>query len=111
LERPLLHILKDGIAYLSVQHPDRDEIEVFIHRQLPADEQARLFTAQRVALIAVTAGAIRQLNRLARRMLEIEPGALTGGRKVRRSRIASVSVEQGEQPPEVSDSRRVLHTR
>ena len=75
LERPLLHIPKDGIAaHLSAQHLDRDEIEAFIHHQLSADEQASLFTAQRVALIAVTAGGDpAAVNRLTRRMLEIEP--------------------------------------
>jgi hypothetical protein len=90
LERPLLHVLKDGIAaHLSVQHLDRDEIEAFIHHQLPADEQARLFTAQRVALIAVTTGGDpAAVNRLARRMLEIEPGDSTGGWRARRSRSA-----------------------
>jgi hypothetical protein len=90
LERPLLHILKDGIAaHLSVQHLDRDEIEAFIHHQLPADEQGRLFTAQRVALIALTAGGDpAAVNRLARRMLEIEPGDSTSSWSAKRSRSA-----------------------
>src|SRR5215472_13129537 len=104
LERPLLHILKDGIAaHLSVQHLDRDEIEAFIHHQLPADEQARLFTAQRVALIAVTTGGDpAAVNRLARRMLEIEPGDSTGGWRAKRSRSAEPLDKRSNGEPHAS---------
>jgi hypothetical protein len=87
LEGPLLHSLKDGFAaHLNAQHLDRDEVEAFILHQLPTGEQASLFSAQRVALIAVTSsGDPKAVNRLARRMLEIEPGASTGGRQDKRS--------------------------
>jgi hypothetical protein len=90
LERPLLHTLKGGFAaQLRAQHLDRDEVEAFIRHQLPANEQASLFTAQRLALIAITSGGDpAAVNRLARRMLEIEPGASTGGRQARWSRPA-----------------------
>jgi hypothetical protein len=89
-ETPLLHISKDGFtAHLSAQHLDRDEVEAFIRHQLPADEQANLFTAQRLALIAVTSGGDPlAVNRLARRMIEIEPGASAGSRRAKRSRSA-----------------------
>jgi hypothetical protein len=89
-EGPLLHVLKDGFAaHLSAQHLDRDEVEAFIRHQLPADEQASQFTAQRLALIAVTSGGDPlAVNRLARRMIEIEPGASAGSRRAKRSRSA-----------------------
>jgi hypothetical protein len=104
LERPLLHILKDGIAaHLSVQHLDRDEIEAFIHHQLSADEQAHQFTPQRVALIAVTTGGDpAAVNRLARRMLEIEPGASTGGRRAKRSWSAGPPDKRSNGEPHAS---------
>jgi hypothetical protein len=89
-ETPLLHILKDGFAArLSAQHLDRDEVEAFIRHQLPTDQQASLFTAQRVALIAVTSGGDpAAVNRLARRLIETEPGAAAGGRQAKRSQSA-----------------------
>jgi hypothetical protein len=89
-EGPLLHTLKDGFAArLSAQHLDRDEVEAFIRHQLPPDQQASLFTAQRVALIAVTSGGYpAAVNRLARRMIETEPGAAAGGRQAKRSQSA-----------------------
>ena len=70
-----LHLLDEGLtAHLRVQQLERDEVEAFIRRQLPPREGANLLTAQRVALIAITSGGNpAAVNRLARRMLEIEP--------------------------------------
>lgn len=72
-----LHLLDRGLAeHLRVQQLERDEIEAFIRHQLPPGEGANLFTAQRVALIAITSGGDPAVvNRVARRMLEIEPDA------------------------------------
>ncbi|MBV8089649.1 MAG: hypothetical protein JO139_08745, partial [Alphaproteobacteria bacterium] len=80
-------ILKDGFAaHLGVQHLERDEVEVFIRRQLPA-ERVSLFTAQRIALMALTSGGDpAAVNRIARRMLESELGASEDTRAARRSR-------------------------
>ena len=70
-----LHLIDGGRAgHLRVQKLERDEIEAFIRHQLPSGENASLLTAQRVALIALTSGGDPAVvNRLARRMLEIEP--------------------------------------
>jgi hypothetical protein len=70
-----LHLLDEGrAAHLRVQQLERDEVEAFILHQLPPGEGANLLTAQRVALIAITSGGNpAAVNRLARRMLEIEP--------------------------------------
>jgi len=72
-----LHLLDPGLAeHLRVQQLDRDEVEAFIRHQLPPGEGANLFTAQRVALIAITSGGDPAVvNRVARRMLEVEPDA------------------------------------
>jgi hypothetical protein len=105
LERPLLHVLKGGFAaHLRAQHLDRDEVEAFIRHQLPADEEANLFTAQRLALIAVTSGGDPTVvNRLARRMLEVEPGASTGGRRAKRLRSPRALDKRSGAEPRVSD--------
>jgi hypothetical protein len=109
LETPLLHNLKDGYAAnLSAQHLDRDEVEAFIRHQLP-NAQASLFTAQRVALIAVTSGGDpAAVNRLARRMLEIEPGASMGGQRARQSRLARPSDKRSDaEPPANGDGEKI----
>ena len=69
------HLLDDGLTvHLRVQQLERDEIEAFIRHQLPSGQNASLLTAQRVALIALTSGGDPSVvNRLARRMLEVEP--------------------------------------
>jgi hypothetical protein len=69
------HFLDEGLAgHLRVQQLERDEVEAFIRRQLPTGEGANLFTAQRVALIAITSGGDPAVvNRLARRMLQTKP--------------------------------------
>ena len=69
------HLLDDGLTvHLRVQQLERDEIEAFIRHQLPSAENASLLTAQRVALIAITSGGDPAVvNRIARRMLEVEP--------------------------------------
>ena len=105
LERPLLHSLKDGFAaHLSAQHLDRDEVEAFIRHQLSADEQASLFTAQRVALIAVaSSGDPAGVNRLARRMLEVEPSASTRGRQAKLSQSPRPLDKRSGAEPRVSD--------
>jgi hypothetical protein len=83
------HILKEGFAAgLRVQHLDRDEVEAFICFQLPPGEGANLFTAQRVALIAIASGGDPAVvSRLARRML-------------------GASVANGETPPPKRTPRR-----
>jgi hypothetical protein len=75
------HLLDEGLAgHLRVQQLERDEVEAFIRRQLPPGEGANLFTAQRVALIAMTSGGDPAVvNRLARRMLQTEPDVSAGG--------------------------------
>jgi len=75
-----LHLLDDRLAaHLRVEQLERDEVEAFIRHQLPPGDGANLFTAQRVALIAITSGGNPEVvNRLARRMLEIEPDASAG---------------------------------
>jgi hypothetical protein len=75
------HLLDEGLAgHLRVQQLERDEVEAFIRRQLPPGEGANLFTAQRVALIAITSGGDPMVvNRLARRMLQTEPNVSAGG--------------------------------
>jgi hypothetical protein len=80
-----LHLLDEGLAaHLRVQQLERDEVEAFIRRQLPPDERANLLTAQRVALIAITSGGNpATVNRLARRMLEIEPDVSAGSLSAR----------------------------
>jgi hypothetical protein len=74
-ERAELHLLDEGgAAHLRVQQLERDEVGAFILHQLPPGEGANLLTPQRVTLIAITSGGIpAAVNRLARRMLEIEP--------------------------------------
>ena len=80
-ENPELHGLEEGIAaHLRVQQLERDEVEAFIRHQLPPGEGENLFTAQRLALIAITSGGDPAVvNRLARRMLAIEPDDSAGG--------------------------------
>jgi hypothetical protein len=80
-ESPELRPLEAELAArLCVQHLERDEIEAFIRHQLPPGNEATLFTERRVALIALTSGGDpAAVNRLARRMLEIEPDASAGG--------------------------------
>ena len=61
-------------AHFRLQRLERDEVEAFIRHQLPPGEGADPFTAQRLALIAVTSGGDPAVvNRFARRMLAIEP--------------------------------------
>src|SRR6516164_1325712 len=74
-ERAELHLFDQGLAtHIRVQHLEREEIEAFIRHQVPPGERANLLTAQRVALIALASGGDPAVvNRLARRMLEIEP--------------------------------------
>jgi hypothetical protein len=104
-EGPLLHIFKDMLAaHLSAQRLDRDEVAAFIRHQLPADEEASLFTAQRVALIAVTSdGNPMAVNRLARRMIETEPGIAAGRRQAKRSQSARPLDKRSGAEPSVSD--------
>jgi len=80
-ERPALHLLEDRLAaHLRLQQLDRDEVETFIRYQLPPGGCSNLFTAQRLALIAITSGGVPAVvNRLARRMLDDDPGAPAGG--------------------------------
>ena len=80
-----LHLLDEGFAaHLRVQQLERDEVEAFIRRQLPPGEGANLLTAQRVALIAISSGGNPAVvNRLARRMLEIEPDVSAGSRSAK----------------------------
>jgi hypothetical protein len=70
-----LHLLDVGLAaHFRLQRLERDEVEAFIRHQLPPGEGADPFTAQRLALIAVTSGGDPAVvNRFARRMLAIEP--------------------------------------
>ena len=76
-----LHLLDEGLAaHLRVQQLERDEVEAFIRHQLPPSEGANLFTAQRVALIAMASGGDPVVvTRLAHRMLQIEPDVSAGG--------------------------------
>src|SRR6202045_5531488 len=74
-------------ARLRLGQLDRDETEAFIRYQLPQDAGSNLLTAQRVALIAITSGGDPTVvNRLARRMLEHEPGAPAGSLLAKLSR-------------------------
>jgi hypothetical protein len=70
-----LHLLDVGLAaHFRLQRLERDEVEAFIRHQLPPGEGADPFTAQRLALIAITSGGDPAVvNRFARRMLAIEP--------------------------------------
>jgi hypothetical protein len=79
------HLLDEGLAgHLRVQQLERDEVDAFIRRQLPPGEEANLFTAQRVALIAITSGGDPVVvNRLARRILQTEPDVSAGGLRAR----------------------------
>jgi hypothetical protein len=78
---PELHPLEGALAAkLCVQKLERHEVEAFIRYQLPPGEGADLFTARRVGLIALTSGGDPAVvNRLARRMLELEPEGSAGG--------------------------------
>ena len=80
-ESPELHPLEGALAAkLCVQQLERHEVEAFIRYQLPPGEGADLFTPRRVGLIALTSGGDPALvNRLARRMLELEPEGSAGG--------------------------------
>jgi hypothetical protein len=80
------HLLDDGLTvHLRVQQLERDEIEAFIRHQLPSGENASLLTAQQVTLIAITSGGDPAVvNRLARRMLEVEPDVSALPRVTRR---------------------------
>jgi hypothetical protein len=91
-------ILKDGFAaHLNLQHLERDEVEPFIHLQLSADAGASLFTAQRIALIAITSGGDpAAVNRMARRMIESDPGALGNAWAARRSRSPEAFANKSE---------------
>jgi hypothetical protein len=75
VERAELHLFDQGLAaHIRVQHLEREEVEAFIRHQVSLGERANLLTAQRVALIALASGGDPAVvNRLARRMLEIEP--------------------------------------
>jgi hypothetical protein len=74
-ESPGLHLLDAGLAaHFRLQRLERDEVEAFIRHQLPPGEGADPFTAQRLALIAITSGGDPAVvNRFARRMLAVEP--------------------------------------
>jgi len=91
------HLLDDGLTvHLRVQQLERDEIEAFIRHQLPSGENASLLTAQRVALIALTSGGDPAVvNRLARRMLEIEPDVSAPPPVTRRRSTASLKLLAG----------------
>jgi hypothetical protein len=99
-----LRTLTDGVAaQLSAQHLERDEVEAFIHRQLPADERASLFTPQRIALIAVTSGGDpAAVNRIARRMLESDPGILGDARAAKRARPPQTSAKKPQAVKQMS---------
>ena len=80
-ENSVLHPLEAALAaHFSVQHLERDEVQAFIRHQLPPADGATPFTARRMALIALTSGGDPAVvNRLARRMLEIEPEGSRAG--------------------------------
>jgi len=80
------HLLDDRLTvHLRVQQLERDEIEAFIRHQLPSGQNASLLTAQQVTLIAITSGGDPAVvNRLARRMLEVEPDVSALPRVTRR---------------------------
>ena len=86
--KPVPDLLEEPFAaHLRLQQLDSDEIEAFIRYQLPQDAGSNLLTAQRVALIAITSGGDPTVvNRLARRMLEHEPGAPAGSLLAKLSR-------------------------
>jgi hypothetical protein len=90
------HLLDEGLAgHLRVQQLERDEVEAFIRAQLPTGEGAKLFTAQRVALIAITSGGDPAvINRLARRMLQTKPEVPTP-RVTPRQRAISLRLPAG----------------
>jgi len=92
-----LHLFDGGLAgHLRVQQLERDEIEAFIRHQLPSGENTSLLTAQRVALIALTSGGDPAVvNRLARRMLEIEPDVSAPPLVKRRRSAASLKLLAG----------------
>jgi hypothetical protein len=75
VDSPGRRLLDAGLAvHLRVQQLERNEVEAFIRHQLPPGETADLLTAQRMALIALTSGGDPAVvNRLTRRMLDIEP--------------------------------------
>ena len=84
LEGPAPHPLEDRLAaHLRLQRLDRDEVEAFIRYQLPPSSgRSDLFTAQRVALIAIAAGGDPAVvNRFARGALEMQPGDPAGRRR------------------------------
>jgi len=91
------HLLDDGLTvHLRVQQLERDEIEAFIRHQLPSGENASLLTAQQVTLIAITSGGDPAVvNRLARRMLEVEPDVSALPRVTRRRSRAFVRLLAG----------------
>ncbi len=91
------HLLDEGLAgHLRVQQLERDEVGEFIRRQLPPGEGANLFTAQRVALIAITSGGDPVVvNRLARRMLQTQPDVSTPSRVTRRRYAVSLRLPAG----------------
>jgi hypothetical protein len=92
-----LHLFDRGLAgHLRVQQLERDEIEAFIRHQLPSGESASLLNAQRVALIALTSGGDPAVvNRLARRMLEIEPDVSAPPPVTRRRSAVSLKLLAG----------------
>jgi hypothetical protein len=81
LDSPAQHPIKDALAaHLRLQQLERDEIEKFIRYQLPPSGGGNLFTEHHVELIAVSSGGDPAVvNRIARRMIEREPGVTTGG--------------------------------
>jgi hypothetical protein len=91
------HLLDESFAgHLRVQQLERDEVETFIRRQLPPGEGANLFTAQRLALIAITSGGDPVVvNRLARRMLQIDPDVSTPPRVTPRRYPVSLRLPAG----------------
>ncbi|HKM74134.1 MAG TPA: hypothetical protein VJX94_29420, partial [Stellaceae bacterium] len=99
------------------QQLERDEVEAFIRHQVPPSEGENLFSAQRVALIAITSGGDPAVvNRLARRMLEIEPDASTGGLPAKLSqawnrRIRKSSDKEAIAEPSVTPRRFAVSVR
>ena len=89
--------LAEGLAaHVRVQQLERDEVEAFIRHQLPPGEGASLLTAQRVALIALTSGGDPAVvNRLARRMLELDPDVSGPPPVTRRRHAASLRLLAG----------------
>jgi hypothetical protein len=92
-----LRLLDEGLAaHLRVQQLERDEVAAFIRHQLPLGVGADLLTAQRMALIALTSGGDPAVvNRIARRMLQLEPDVATPPPVRPRRRAVSLRLPAG----------------